>query len=157
MSDIDAVTQAARAHQRTGAALRRAVAEAKHAGSEVSAIARAAGVTRQTIYRWIASEGEVRPLFDVGDALDEALLLLATIVGEPGATTLRKRHGHPRLEVRALGVQIGMANLPHDIQDQLTGDELQILSAGALVLDRGRNYHRKYGEWPRTVPVGFDD
>lgn len=55
---LDAVTTAAGQRQAATTRLQAAVTEAHQAGAEITAIAAAAGVGRQTIYRWLATRSK---------------------------------------------------------------------------------------------------
>jgi hypothetical protein len=59
---IDDVRQAAREHEATGHRLRLTVTAALAAELPIAAIAKAAGVTRQTVYNWSAAYGRGREL-----------------------------------------------------------------------------------------------
>jgi transposase-like protein len=69
---IEAVTAAARESEAAAARLRQTVAEAKRDGVSITDLAEAAGVTRQTIYRWLAMQGEV-----AGGGRPEAAIIAA--------------------------------------------------------------------------------
>ena len=56
---LEAISRAAESAVSATAALRSAASDAHSAGEAVSDIAKAAGVTRQTIYRWISESATI--------------------------------------------------------------------------------------------------
>lgn len=111
MISLEAVTQAARESVAASARLRASVVQAQQAGTSISDLAAAAGVTRQTIYRWIAMEGQGGKASDPEGAISEALRMLLPHLGPYEADQVTKRlGGDSAMLLRAL--HIARAGLP---------------------------------------------
>ena len=149
MGSLDRLTAAVDAYEAAGRTVRREVARAKAGGAEVAAIAAAAHVTRQTIYRWLA-EAEADATVDVADSLDDALQLLAELVSPGSAAEVRKRIGRSTAS-RILGITIGTRNLPPGVLDRLTDEERSIITVGRAAATAAERVHTATGEWPHRV------
>lgn len=156
---LDAVRAAARAYERASRDLRAAVAAAASGESGeaegIASIATAAGVTRQTVYRWMAMEtgsgGDSVPLVRT---LDDALALMAAITTSPSAaeTIPRRIGGGVSIEAKLLGLRIGASNMPP--VRALSEDERAIIFLGTGAAAAAERYHERYGKWPYRVYVG---
>lgn len=140
MANLADVARLARESRDADQALRAAVAAAHGAGASVTDLATAADVTRQTIYRWVATEtGEMsgRP----EDALREAIYMLARFVRPDQAKQLTSRAGgSPMSQLMAL--QMGRSWLPPDASREMTDEERAIL---AMAADAEERLQRKRG------------
>lgn len=132
--------------------LKAAVAEAVAADDDVTAIARAADVGRQTVYRWAKDHSGTGGGVRTATALSEALAILAAVVGPTNQATIATRVTHPDIPVKILGIEIGIKSLPD--QSQLTEEERSIISTGAEVAAKARQIHTERGTWPEWVTIG---
>ena len=103
--------------------LRREVIAARDAGVPIAELARAASVTRQTIYRWIASETG-RFGGDAEATLRDALLHLSALLPQPGQAEQVRR--------RATGDVASMIRGLHMARTWLVGVELDDEARGVL-------------------------
>lgn len=115
--------------------VRAAVAEAHKLGASPSDLALAAHVTRQTIYRWLASEhGDPLP---TRKAMREGVLLLATMVDPAQAVELTKRaHGDEQMLMTAL--RMGRAWLPYDAARTMSEEDRMVLGLAGDAENRVR-------------------
>lgn len=132
---VEAVAEGAEELAAAQRRLRELVATAvREGGVPVAEVARAARVTRATIYNWL--EEAPAPIFvDVRGALNEALQLLQGLTGHPqipGGITADS----PLAKARR--VQIAMKALPAASvwQKQLDRDEVAALKLGSLITAR---------------------
>ena len=147
LADVRAAADAATAAQ---AALRAAVQAAVTAGAAVSDVAAAAGVTRQTIYRW-ADQGEAVRL-PVQQTLGAALLVLADVIGPTNRPTVLARvHGGP--EQQLLGLDIALRSLDVGGLEALDEEQRATIKTGQAVAQAARRFRAARGEWPATVAV----
>ena len=108
---LESVTQAARESEASSARLREIVAQEHRAGTSPTDLAKAAGVTRQTIYRWLALEGEGAKVPNPEAAIREALRMLLPHLGPYEAEQVVKRiDGDAAMLLRAL--KMAKAGLP---------------------------------------------
>ena len=89
MADLVQIEDAARESRAAAARLQEAVRGAVDAGESIATVARAAGVTRQTIYRWVESS-PVAP--SAAQAMADALMHLSTYL-EPSHHSDGRRKG----------------------------------------------------------------
>ena len=110
------IARARRDLDRANDKLRALVREALAADDvNVSAVAAAAGVGRQTIYRWAAEGSDVEQTYDIDAALARGLVVLASaLAGTAPGAEVAKRQGASR-ESQALGVKIGVKAL-HSVE-----------------------------------------
>lgn len=138
-------------HGEAMAALRRAVAAARAADVDVAAIARAAGVTRQTVYRW-ATEGD-KVAVPVAGALNGALEVLMSCVTSNTARDVAKGLGSHRIDAKVRRYQLAMSNVDPAAFKALDEDEHAAIHLAGLVVgvlaDLGPNADR----WPATITV----
>lgn len=125
------------------AAVREAMAEPDR---DVAAIAREAGVTRQTVYRWSAADG--RRTVVVRDALDDALRVVASGLDHHAAADVTRGVGQaPDVQIRRL--RLGLSNLA----GAPTEAEREVTSLATAVADAAERAHERSGKWPRTVVI----
>lgn len=133
------------------------VVQAASSGVPQTEIAEAAGVSRQTVHRWLSSQA-LAVRVDVREVLNDALELLSTLLGTDSANTptVRKRIGHSNIGTQVRGVEIGLKSL--DVPPgQLTDGERLVLTTGSRVADVATRIHAQKGYWPDTVQIGTDD
>lgn len=127
---------------------------AYEAGESYADIAEAAGVTRQTVSRWLASAGESSEV-EVRPALDAALELLGAIANDANGASIRARVGHRNIWVQVIGVEMGLKSLDVPVS-RLTDEERTVLSVGSLVAGRAKAIHAQSRFWPERVSLRFD-
>ena len=126
------------------AAVREAMAEPDR---DVAAIAREAGVTRQTVYRGSAADG--RRTVVVRDALDDALRVVASGLDHHAAADVTRGVGQaPDVQIR-----LGLSNLA----GAPTEAEREVTSLATAVADAAERAHERSGKWPRTVVIDRPD
>lgn len=147
LADIRAAADAAAAAQTN---LRAAVQAAVDAGAAVSDVATAAGVTRQTIYRW-ADQGTATRL-PVQETLGAALLVLADVIGPTNRPTVLARvHGSPEQQLR--GLDIALKSLDVGGLESLDEEQRGVVATAQAVAAAARRQHASGGGWPSSVAV----
>ena len=134
--------------------LRLAVAEAKAAGAPVGAIADAAGVTRQTVYRWLEQSVGASHRADLRETLDAALELLAEHVGDTNRPTLLARLASREIGPKVLGIRIGTSSLPPGFSARATDEERLTITSGTEAAQEALRARDQTGEWPEWVRMG---
>lgn len=110
--------------------VRAAVRDAHELGVSPSELALAAHVTRQTIYRWLATEDPHTHKLAPRKAMREGVLLLATMVDPAHAVELTKRaHGDEQMLMTAL--RMGRAWLPVDTARTMSEEDRMVLGLAA--------------------------
>lgn len=146
----ESLSALAEAFERAGRALREAVVSEVKGGMSVTEAAKIVGVTRQTIYRWQASEGAGSSgAVDLAETLNEALGLLSTLIGPTNAETVAKRITNSSISVKLLGIRIGMSSLTDPAH--LTDEERSVLMAGTIAAERADHFHKIHSRYPRKV------
>lgn len=137
MSNVAKIIGAAEAEKRAAEQLRAAVAEARDQGTPITDIAAAAGVTRQTIHRWL-SEADNVIHGRADDAMRDAILLMSTLVKLPHqAKQLRDRaNGDQAMQLRAM--QMGRNWLSIEAYRSLSDDERGVLTLGDMAENKIR-------------------
>lgn len=145
-ADLRKVRAAAQAQAAATDLLAAAVREAMAApGRDVTAIARAAGITRQTAYRWAAADGHH---VTVVDALDDALQVIAGALDHHAAADVTRGIGRsPDVQIRRL--RLGLSNLA----GTPTGAEREVIARALVVADAAQRVHDRSGMWPETVVI----
>lgn len=128
--------------------VRGAVKAAHAAGATPTDLARAAEVTRPTIYRWLREDADMT--VDLAEVLDDTLQRLATRVSSNTANQLLKGIGFPDIDVKIRRYRLGVANLnPADLDDELRA----VLMLASQTLDAAQYVHTKSGRWPQQVTL----
>ena len=145
MSALDDVAAAAARRDAAAAALVDAVAAAKADGEEIAGIARAAGVGRQTIYRWLTNRGTAAPV-TVWTALDDGLVILADLVSADtrGQVTAALSSRDVRVKLRRW--DLGWKNITPGAQHDLDDQERAVLDLAGKVA----------GKVQRAIAAGAD-
>lgn len=139
------MAQKARVEELIRDATRRAV----DAGHQVTEIAAAAGVTRQTVYRWM--DGTKRVRVDVREVLNDALGKMIGHVGEATTAQLCAGLASGQVDVKVRRYRLGVQNLAVERPDA----ELRAaLAAASEVIDAAEAVHGRSGRWPTTVTLG---
>lgn len=139
------MAQKARVEELIRDATRRAV----DGGHQVTEIAAAAGVTRQTVYRWM--DGTKRVRVDVRDVLNDALGKMICHVGEATTVELLAGLASGQVDVKIRRFRLGVKNLDISQPD----DELRAaLVMASEVIDTAEGVYRRTSRWPRTVTLG---
>lgn len=129
MSELDAVVAAAEDLAAATARVKSAVAAARAAGIEVTAIASAADVTRQTVYRW-AAESTSTPAVHVRRTLDAALAAMIAYSPTASGSLAHALTSHdPRVKVRRL--RLAVSNLA--TTDELSEEDREAVQLALLV------------------------
>lgn len=144
---VDASAEAARAQAR----LRETVQAAVRAGLAVSEVAAAAGVTRQTVYRW-ADQGRAVKV-DLRETLDQALVILGAMIGPTNASAVRARVGGTP-EQQMLGLKMGLSSLQPGDLDALDEEERGIITTAQEAVAAARRHRETHGDWPKRVTLG---
>lgn len=140
-----AATDATRAQDH----LRDVASRARLDGIPIATIAEAAGVTRQTVYRWTQRVDGVAggQAADVRATLDQGLIILAA-------------HGHHQASryIGGSGTITGAlaawkAGTHGLVMDQLDEDEQATMRQVSTVVGLAKRYHSRTGVWPRTVAL----
>lgn len=145
---LQEVTRTALRAQQAQADLTHAASRARQAGDSIAAIAGAAGVTRQTIYRWTSEMGgdQSAPL-DVRDTLDMGLAILAS----HGDTTAGRYVGGRGTIVGALAAwKTGLLNVG---LNALSEEERAMVGQVSLVVGLAERSHAQHGTYPRRVTI----
>jgi len=133
---LERVEAAARASEAATARLRAEVVAAKRAGAKPAQLARAAKVTRQTIYRWLSMEGETIPDVRLRERMTDAMLLMASIVRTPShAGEIYKRATHPQLDVQLRGYKMALAWTDPQLAKELSADDQAVIALGTDALN----------------------
>lgn len=146
------VADSARAQEAAMRTLRTDVAEAHAAGVAIADLARAARVTRQTIYRWL--EAPPTGSVPVKETLTDALTLVATLVSPYIGSQVNDRVRNGETDVMIRGLDLGMKALPPDVLPRLTDGERQLLATARTVASQAQQAHRAHGKWPEAVRIG---
>ncbi|NKX94234.1 hypothetical protein HF995_13310 [Sanguibacter hominis ATCC BAA-789] len=152
MTDTEVISEivAARTNlERAQAHLRDRVREAVALGRSVTEVAAAADVTRQTVYRW--AEDTSRTLI-VRDALDEALTLLATVIGPTHEPAVRALVG-AGVEAQVAGTAVALASLTDTATTQLDARGRATVTTATRIVEAARAAHDATGTWPSTVTL----
>lgn len=137
--------------------LRHAVARAKRGGFQVAEIARAARVTRQTVYRWIAQqdddpENSSAGRMEVRRSLDDALILMPSMMSGPNARTVAQRAKMDDVSVKVLGMQIATASF-RGRYSELSDEDQSIITTGQRVASAAQQIFDRTRRWPNTVKL----
>lgn len=142
LSEVGMAAQSAATSQEQ---LKLSVLRAKEAGAEIAAIARAAGVTRQTAYKW--ADGFPGVKYNVRQEIDRGLTILAS----HGNISAAKRIGGRGVIIGALAAwKTGIQGLPWDRIDEAERATLREISA---VLAEAQNAKDRTGEYPEWVVI----
>lgn len=150
MSDLAAllgeVGAAAVRAEAANSELRRAVRLAVAGGAEVAAVAREAGVSRGTVYRWADTDADT---LDVGRVVDAALTILASHVPAYTAGQVSAGIGAPDLQVRLRRLQLGLAALAS--VDDLDEPERRTVTLATWVRSEAIRHRERTGNWPERL------
>lgn len=149
---LDAVTEAAQLRQAATDQLRGAVAAAHTQGAEITAIAAAAGIGRQTVYRWLALDGDGQTV-DVAQALDDALAVTAGLVSATTASQVMAGVRSRDLGVKMRRLQLGLKNLPPDALTSLDSEDRARLDLGMLVWEKATAAFQDRGTYIARVQI----
>ena len=118
-------------------ALREAAIAARDSGESISAIADAAGTTRQTIYRWIAQEtGEAggSPVATIRAAMT---MLAGCLPGNQSSQVMARAHGDVDMMLR--GMMMARSWITPQVVDALTEEDKALLGLAAEGENRVRS------------------
>lgn len=132
------VTAAARAADIAAQSLRQAVARAVAEGKKKTDVAKAAGVTRQTLDRWIAQETHDYEQANPRHAMRDGILLMASLMRDFGhqGELAKRANGDEDMQIRAL--DMGRTWLPPDVWATLSEDDKAILTLANAAENRVR-------------------
>ena len=118
-------------------ALREAAIAARDSGESISAIAEAAGTTRQTIYRWVAQEtGEAggSPVATIRAAMT---MLAGYLPGNQSSQVMARAHGDVDMMLR--GMMMARSWITPQVVDALTEEDKALLGLAAESENRVRS------------------
>lgn len=145
---LQEVTRAALRAQQAQQDLTQAATRAREAGDNISAIAEAAGVTRQTIYRWTSQAGmgtEPGAPLPVRETLDQGLAIL---MAHGNAHAARYLGGRGTIVGAIAAWETGLKDLQ---MSRLDEEERAVLSQVSLVVGLAKTGHARTGQWPQAV------
>jgi AcrR family transcriptional regulator len=129
--------------------IRRAIQVAKDAGCEITEIAAAAGVGRQTIYRWLETPSPVR--VDVAEVIDDALARMIGHVGPGTIDQLTAGLRSDQLDVKIRRFRLGVRNVqPGTLDPELRA----ILGTASEAIAAAERTHERSRVWPSTIALG---
>ena len=142
MTTIQQVVRAARDADAAAARLRAEVAAAHAAGETVVGLAGAAGVTRQTIYRWLAMEASATPkAAPVRESLRAALELMASLLPDPGQAEQVRKRAAGEVSVQLVGMRMGRTWLPVDAWREMSDEDHAVMAMAADAENRWHAAH----------------
>lgn len=117
-----------------------------------SVLSKAAGVSRTTVFNWVAAydaEVEGRGVeVDVVEALNDALTVMTKLVEPEVAEDLLERVKDPSLGAKLVGMRVNTKPVK-----LLTEPERKAVRRGRQVLAAVNRHRREHDEWPITVTL----
>lgn len=156
---LDDVVAHAKALRDTEQQLRKAVAQAHAVGEPVTEIAKAAGVRRQTVYRWVEQYKNLgehgRSSVHVQRAINDALAVMVVVAGLANQRTLLDRINTDDMKAKILGIRIGTASMgakPGSLKEVAAAD-LATVETGKQAAIAAERAWKNTGHWPEYVQI----
>lgn len=129
--------------------LREAVRQAHEAGSRPTDLARAADISRATVYRWL-NDTSAPARVDVVEVLDDVLHRLAQAVDAYTGAEILKGVKARDMRAKVSRYRLGLSNLaPGERSEEL---HAALVLAGRVV-ELAEHIHRESGKWPTHVTL----
>ena len=130
--------------------LRTAITEAVAGGAQKTKVAAAAGITRQTLDRWLGDAPASRSVPVLPVIREGCMVILEHLPADRAAWVLG-RLDTDRVDAACRTLEYAMKAAPVQVMDRISAGDQAIMVRALRAVSEARRVHERDGDWPKRV------